>query len=368
MKVGTVREIKNGENRVGLTPQGARTLVEAVQEVFLESGAGFNSGFADEDYRRVGAKILPRAQEVFDRCQMIVKVKEPLPQEFDLLRPGQIVFTFLHLAAEERLTRELLERRVTAIGYETVELPDGSLPILTPMSEIAGRMAVQIGAYYLQRSQGGCGKLISGVPGVPKGQVVILGSGVVGSNAAKIAIALGAQVTVIGTKLPQLRYLENILHGDVVTLISDSANIEAAVVEADLLIGAILVTGAKAPKLVPRALVRRMRPGSVIVDVSIDQGGCVETARPTTHQSPVYLEEGVVHYCVTNIPGAVPYTATLALSSASIPYVQEIASLGLEKALRSNPALAKGVNTFEGKVTCPGVAEALGLQYEPLKL
>lgn len=366
MRVGTVKESKGGENRVGLTPQGVRTLVEAGQEMYIETGAGINSGFPDEDYRQAGAKVLPRAREVFDRCQMIVKVKEPLPPEFDFLHPGQILFTFLHLAAEERLTRELLERRVTAIGYETVELPDGSLPILTPMSEIAGRMAVLVGAHYLQRNQGGYGKLITGVPGVPKGKVVILGSGVVGSNAAKIAVALGAQVTVIGTKLPQLRYLENILHGDVMTLISDSYNIEAAVMEADLLIGAVLITGAKAPKLVSRSLVRKMRPGSVIVDVSIDQGGCMETSHPTTHQNPIYMEEGVLHYCVTNMPGAVPYTSTLALTSVSTPYVLEIASRGLEEALSSNPALAKGVNTFAGKATCPGVAEALGLKYEPL--
>ena len=362
MKIGAVKEIKTGENRVGMTPAGAAALVKAGHAVFIESGAGMNSGFSDDEYRKAGAEILKTAKEVYKKSEMIVKVKEPLKQEFAFLRPGLILFTYLHLAAEKEVTKILLSKRVTAIAYETIE-KDGELPLLTPMSEIAGRMAVQVGAHYLERTHGGSGKLLAGVPGVAPANVVIIGSGIAGINAAKMAAGIGANVTVIGRNHNQLKYIDEVL--GVCTLMSNQQTIAAAVKSADLLIGTVAITGAAAPKLVTREMVRSMRKGSVIVDISIDQGGCVETSRPTSHENPVYVAEGVIHYCVTNMPGAVPNTSTIALTNATLPYALKIAA-GLENALKDE-SIAKGVNTHNGKLTNREVAEALGMKHEALE-
>lgn len=364
MIVGTVKEIKTGENRVGLTPQGVNALVDAGHKVIVENGAGNGSGFSNSEYEEQGASIAPDAAEVWSNCDMVVKVKEPLKQEYAHLRDNLILFTYLHLAAEKELTEELLKKKVIAIAYETVELDNGDLPLLTPMSEVAGRMAVQVGAHYLERTHGGSGRLLSGVPGVKPGNVVILGSGVVGINAAKMAFGLGANVIVIGRNLQQLRYIDDIFHGGVRTLMSNPLNIANAVKDCDLLIVTVAVTGYKAPKLVTRGIVKTMKPGSVIVDVSIDQGGSIETARPTTHSNPVYVEEGVIHYCVTNMPGAVPHTSTLALTNATLPYALKLAN-GFEKSVK-DAALAKGANTYKGKLTNKGVAEAFGMEYVDL--
>ncbi|MBI2075871.1 MAG: alanine dehydrogenase [Candidatus Aenigmarchaeota archaeon] len=364
MIVGTVKEIKTGENRVGLTPAGVGMLVAAGHKVIVERGAGLNSGFSDSEYEEQGAVIADTA-EVWNNCDMIVKVKEPLKQEYDYLRENLILFTYLHLAAEKELTEELLKRKVTGIAYETVELDNGELPLLTPMSEVAGRMAVQIGAHYLERTYGGAGRLLAGVPGVKPANVVVLGSGVAGINAAKMSFGLGSNVIVIGRNLQQLRYIDDLFHGGVRTLMSNPLNIANAVKDCDLLIGTVAVTGYKAPKLVTREMIRMMKPGSVIVDISIDQGGSIETSRPTTHLDPVYVEENVIHYCVTNMPGAVPHTSTLALTNATLPYALKIAS-GFESALKDD-ALAKGVNTCKGKLTNKGVAEAFGMEYVALE-
>jgi len=364
MIVGTVKEIKIGENRVGLTPAGVSILVNTGHKAVIERGAGANSGFSNSEYEEQGAVIAPDAAEVWNNCDMVVKVKEPLKQEYAHLRENLILFTYLHLAAEKELTEELLRRKVTAIAYETVELDNGDLPLLTPMSEVAGRMSVQIGAHYLERTNGGSGRLLAGVPGVPPGRVVILGSGIAGINAAKMAFGIGANVTVIGRNLQQLRYIDDVFHGGVRTLMSNPLNIASALKDCDLLIGTVAITGYKAPRLVSREMVRTMKPGSVIVDISIDQGGSTETSRPTSHKDPVYVEEGVIHYCVTNMPGAVPHTSTLALTNATLPYALKIAG-GLEKALKDE-VLTKGVNTYKGKLTNKGVAEAFGLEYVEL--
>lgn len=365
MIIGTVKELKTGENRVGLTPQGVNALINAGHKVIVEKDAGANSGFSNSDYEEQGAVISPDAAEVWNNCDMVVKVKEPLKQEYAHLRNGLILFTYLHLAAEKELTEELLRKKVTAIAYETVELENGDLPLLTPMSEVAGRMAVQIGAHYLERTHGGSGRLLAGVPGVKPSNVVILGSGIAGINAAKMAFGLGADVTVIGRNLQQLRYIDDVFHGGVRTLMSNPLNIANALRDCDLLIGTVAITGYKAPKLVSREMVKTMKPGSVIVDVSIDQGGSTETARPTTHSNPVYVEEGVIHYCVTNMPGAVPHTSTLALTNATLPYALKLAN-GFENAVKDR-TLAKGVNTYKGKLTNKGVAEAFGLEYVDLE-
>ena len=368
MFIGTVKEIKAGENRVGLTPSGVNALVKAGHTVLIEAGAGSNSGLKDEDYAKEGAKIVQTAKEVFQKSEMIVKVKELQESEYELSSSEQILFTYLHLAAEKKFTEALLERGITAIAYETIETEYGSLPLLTPMSAIAGRMAVQVGAHYLERTHGGLGKLIGGVPGVPPAKVTVLGSGVVGMNATKMAFGLGAQVTVIGRNLTQLSYIDEIFSGRVFTLTSASYHIERAVAESDLVIGAVAVTGAAAPKLVSREMIKQMKPKTVIIDVSIDQGGCVETARPTSLLDPIYLEEDVIHYCVTNMPGALPHTSTWALTNATLPYILKLANYGLTDALRSDSALAKGVNTHNGKLTNLQVAEALGMIYQPLEL
>ena len=367
MIIGTVREIKIGENRVGLTPYGTLVLTERGHTVLIENGAGLNSGFPDAEYVRAGAKILPTAKQVYAKADMIIKVKEPQKNEFPFYRPGLILYTYLHLAAEPDVTKMLIDKKVTSIAYETIELPDGSLPLLTPMSEVAGRIAIHVGAWFLHKPHGGRGILLGGVPGVLPAHVVIFGPGVVGTNAAKMAVGLGAQVTVFGRSLPKLRYLDDIFHGRVHTLVSNPLAIEEAVSKADLVIGGVLITGAKAPVLVTRKMLKKMKKGAVIVDVSIDQGGCFETSRPTTHADPIYEVDGIIHYCVTNMPGAVPFTSTRALTNVTIQYAQDIANNGVENAIRKDRALAKGVNTINGKLTYEPVAEALKLPYTPLE-
>lgn len=367
MNVGTLKEIKTGENRVGLTPAGAAALVKAGHTVYVETNAGKNSGFSDSEYGEAGARMLNTAKDVFERSDMIIKVKEPIGPEFEMLRENQILFTYLHLAAEPKVTEMLLRKKVTGIAYETIELDNLELPLLTPMSEVAGRMSIQIGAHYLERTYGGSGRLLSGAPGTLPANVTIIGSGIAGVNAAKMAHGIGARVTIIGRNLQQLRYIDDIFHGEVTTLMSNAYNIERAVTNSDLVVGTVAITGAAAPKLVTRDMIKKMRKGSVIVDISIDQGGSCETSRPTSHTNPTYLEEGVIHYCVTNMPGAVPHTSTLALTNATLPYALKLAN-GFEKAVREDKTLAKGVNTYKGKLANKEVAEALGLKYEALAL
>lgn len=367
MIVGVPKEIKDNEYRVALTPGGALALSQAGHQVVVESHAGEGSGFNDAEYVRAGATIVPRAAEVWQQAEMIAKVKEPLAAEFGYLRPGIILFTYLHLAAVADLTRILMEQRVTSIGYETVQLPDGSLPLLVPMSEVAGRMAVQVGAHYLEKMNGGRGKLLGGVPGVAPCDVAIIGGGVVGANAAYVALGMGAHVTVIDINAERLRDLSMILHGSLTTLMSNPHNIAGAVSYADLVVGAVLLPGAKAPRLVTAEMVKGMKPGSVIVDVAVDQGGCVETCHMTTHSNPTYFVDGVLHYCVANMPGAVPRTSTYALTNATLPYVLRLANMGFAGAIASSPALARGVNVYRGRVTFKGVADAFGLEYTPLE-
>ncbi|MBM4124747.1 MAG: alanine dehydrogenase [Nitrospira sp.] len=366
MIVGVPKEIKDQEFRVSLTPDGVATLCAAGHRVWVEPGAGTGSGFGDEAYQQAGAQLAKSKAQLFQDAELIVKVKEPLPPEYALFRSGQVLFTYLHLAAEAELTRALLEAKVLAIAYETTESADGGLPMLKPMSEIAGRMAVQVGARYLERSEGGCGLLLGGVPGVAPAKVVVLGAGVVGSAAARMAVGMGAQVTVINLDLERLRELDELYRGRIVTLAANQPWIDRAVAEADLAIGGVLVRGAKAPKLVSRAVIARMKPGSVVIDVSVDQGGCFETTRPTSHSDPVYQAEGVLHYCVPNMPGIVPRTATFALTNATLPFIVRIASSGVERAIRADPGLMRGVNVADGAVACKSVAEALGLPWKPL--
>ncbi len=360
MIIGTPKEIKDNEYRVGITPGGVRQLVKSGHQLLVETGAGEGSGFSDREYETSGARIVSTNAEAWC-AQMVVKVKEPQPNEYEFLRSDLVLFAYLHLAADERLTREMMARGLTGIAYETVELPNGNLPLLTPMSEVAGRMAIQIGAFYLEKMNGGRGKLLSGVPGVRPADVAIIGAGVVGTNAAHVALGMGAHVMVIDIDLSRLRYLNDVMGGRLITLSSNPLNIAETVRRADLLVGAVLVKGAKAPKLVTREMISTMNPGSVVVDVSIDQGGCVETAQPTTHSNPTFLVDGVIHYCVSNIPGAVPRTSTYALSNATLPYVVKLANMGAEAAIQRDPSLAKGVNICKGKITYPAVAEALGL-------
>lgn len=365
MIVGVPREVKDRESRVSTTPGGVHEFVARGHRVLVERGAGNGSGFSDDEYESAGAELVDGHADVFAQAEMIVKVKEPVPDEYDLLRPNQLLFTYLHLAADEAQTRALMRQRVQSVAYETVQLANGSLPLLTPMSEVAGRMAVQVGAHYLERTQGGRGMLLGGVPGVPGANVVVVGAGVVGTNAAQIALGMGANVTIVDRNVDRLRQLDLMLHGRSHTLASNKANIADAVREADLVIGGVLIAGAKAPKLVTRQMIETMRPGSVIVDVAIDQGGCIETARPTSHSDPTYLVDGVIHYCVTNMPGAVPRTSTLALSNVTLPYALELADLGLAGAATADAALAKGINVLNGVVTYEAVAEAFGLTYQP---
>lgn len=367
MVVGTVKEIKIGENRVGLTPYGASELVRSGHTVLVEQNAGVNSGFSDSDYRKVEAKVVRSASDVYKRSDMIIKVKEPQEKEFQFYRPGLVLYTYLHLAAEPKVTKMLLEKKVTSVAYETIELPDGSLPLLTPMSEVAGRMAVHVGCWFLHRPNGGRGILPGGVPGVIPAEVVILGTGVVSTNAAKMAVGLGAHVTILGRNLERLRYLDDIFHGTLDTLVSNSLNIGEVVSKADLIISGVLITGAKAPKLITRKMLSTMKKGAVIVDISIDQGGTAETSKPTTHANPIYEVDGIIHYCVTNMPGAVPHTSTRALTNATIRYALMIANKGILRGIKEDKALAKGVNTMKGACTYEPVAEALNLPYTPLE-
>ncbi len=362
MLVGVPKEIKNNEYRVAMTPAGVQQLIEQGHQVLVETMAGDGSRFTDEQYARVGAKIVPTAADAWG-AEMVVKVKEPIAVEYPLLRSDLVLFTYLHLAAEEKLTKAMLDSGVTGIAYETVEAPDGSLPLLTPMSEVAGRMAVQVGAYYLERPHLGRGMLLGGVAGVPGANVVIIGGGVVGTNAAHIALGMDANVIILDTNLDRLRFLEHVLHGRLTTVASNSYNIAEAVQNADLVIGGVLIKGARAPRLVTREMVSTMRQGSVIADVAVDQGGCVETIHVTTHSDPTYIVDGVVHYGVANMPGAVPRTSTLALSNATLPYVLRIARRGAEGAMAADPGLAKGLNTYRGEVTYAAVAECFNLPY-----
>jgi alanine dehydrogenase len=366
MIIGVPKEIKDHEYRVSVTPDGVHALSQAGHEVLVEPSAGIGSGYTDEQYRQAGARLAASKETLFKEAALIVKVKEPQLSEIRLFRPGQVLFTYLHLASSAELTKALLESGITAIARETVEAKDGTLPMLKPMSEIAGKMSVQVGAHYLEATQGGRGLLLGGVPGVEPAKVVVLGAGTVGRAAIRIAVGMGAQVTVINLDIEQLRYLDDLYQGRIMTRASMQAAIDENIPSADLLIGAVLLPGAKAPKLVSRALVAKMKPKSVIVDVAVDQGGCVETSRPTTHSDPTYIMEGVLHYCVANMPGIVPRTSTQALMNATLPYLLTLASSGVDAAVRADAGLAKGVNLAHGKVTCRGVAEAHGLRFDPL--
>ncbi len=366
MIVGVPKEIKDNEYRVSMTPAGALQLSQHGHTVLVETGAGEGSYFSDQDFAAAGARIVSSAEEVWHQANMIVKVKEPLSAEYKYLRPDLLLFTYLHLAAAETLTQVMMKSGVTGIAYETVELPNGTLPLLTPMSEVAGRMAVQVGAHYLERQAGGRGKLLGGIPGVQPAKVVVVGGGVVGTHAAQIALGMGARVILMDINLDRLRTLSEILHGNFETLASTPYSVARAVGSADLVIGAVLVKGAKAPKLVTREMVSKMKPGSVIVDVAVDQGGCVETTHATTHSDPTYYVDGVLHYCVANMPGAVPRTSTNGLSNATLPYVIKLADRGFEEAVADDKPLALGVNIYQGKVTYQAVAEAFGLDYTPL--
>jgi len=364
--VGIPREVKDNEFRVAATPEGVRELTRAGHEVVLETGAGTGSALPDERFAAAGAEILPDAGAVFDTSDMILKVKEPQPREYDRFREGQVLFTYLHLAADKRLTEFLIERKVASVAYETVQLEDGRLPLLAPMSEIAGRMAPHVGANFLERPYGGRGVLMGGASGVAPARVLVLGAGMAGLNAAWIAAGMEAEVVVLDKNVDRLRFVDQIQRGRIQTVMSSVLAIEQLVPEADLVIGAVLVPGARAPKLVTEDMVRTMRPGAVIVDISIDQGGCVETAHMTTHSDPVYVVHDVVHYCVGNMPGAVPRTSTYALTNVTLPYALEIAAHGLEEAVRLDGALAHGVNVYAGQVTNQGVAEAHDLAFVPL--
>lgn len=364
--VGVPKEVKDHEYRVALTPEGARELVRAGHQVVIEEGAGEGSSLPAERYKRAGAEFVSEAAEVWRQADLVLKVKEPIPAEYPLMREGQILFTYLHLAAGAELTRALIERGVLAVAYETVQDAQGRLPLLAPMSEIAGRMAPHVGARFQEKEHGGRGVLLGGVSGVRPARVVVLGAGMAGANAAWIAAGMEAEVVVIDRNLDRLRYIDQIHKGRIITLMSDQLTLEQRVREADVLIGSVLIPGAKAPKLVTEEMIASMRAGSVVIDISIDQGGCTETSRMTTHSDPTYVVHGVVHYCVGNMPGAVPNTSTYALTNVTLPYALEIANLGLEGTIRRDPALALGVNVYGGAVTNEGVAEAHGLPYSPL--
>jgi alanine dehydrogenase len=363
MLIGIPKEVKKGEYRVGIVPAGVKTLVDARHRVLVEKKAGEGSGISDDDYIRAGAEVRESKKDIWDEAEMIMKVKEPLPAEYALMHEGQIIFTYFHLAPEMKLTNALLERKVIGIAYETIELDDGTLPLLTPMSEIAGRMAVHVGAYFLQKEHNGRGILLGGVPGVEPANVIILGGGVVGTNAAKIALGMGANVTVLDIDLNRLRYLDDIFFGRMKTLMSNSERVGEALATADLLIGGILIHGARTPHVVTRDMVSSMRKGTVIIDVAVDQGGCVETTRPTFHDNPTYEVDGVIHYCVSNMPGAVARTSTFALTNTTFPYCLKMANRGYREAMRSDKALMRGLNIYDGKVTYKPVAEALNLEY-----
>jgi alanine dehydrogenase len=362
MLIGVPKEIKTNENRIALVPAGAEALVAAGHQVLIEHTGGEGSGFDDKAYTDVGAQIAPDAASVWARADMIMKVKEPIAREWPHMRRGQVIFTYFHFAADEQLTKAHLDSGATCIAYETVELPNRELPLLIPMSEVAGRMAVQEGAKYLEKLYGGRGVLLGGVPGVAPAKVVILGGGIVGINSAKMAAGMGAKVVILDISLERLRYLSDVMPANVQLIHSNRHNILEQITTADLVVGGVLIPGAKAPKLLRREDLKRMQPGSVIVDVAIDQGGCVETIKATTHENPTYVVDGVIHYGVANMPGGVPRTSTLALTNATLPYALQLANKGWKQALKDNPALLKGLNMFDGKVTYPGVAEAFGMQ------
>jgi alanine dehydrogenase len=366
VRVGVAKEIKTDEYRVALTPAGARELVQRGHEVAIESGAGLGSAFVDSAYEAAGARVVG-VDDVWGESDLLLKVKEPIAPEYGRLRDGLVLFTYLHIAADEPLTRALIDSGITAVAYETVEADSGALPLLAPMSEIAGRLAAQAGAYFLEKPLGGRGLLLGGVPGVAPGRVVVIGGGMVGYNAAVIALGLGANVSILERSIDRMRHLEEILSGRVSLVMSSSLQIEESIRDADVVIGAVLIPGALAPKLITREMVAGMKEGSVLADVAIDQGGCAETSRPTTHSEPVYTVEGVTHYCVANMPGAVPITSTKALTNATLPYVEAIADHGLAEAVARDPALARGVNVLDGKVTYEAVADAHGLDYQPLE-
>ncbi len=363
MKIGVPKEIKTNENRIALVPAGAESLVSAGHSVLVEKGAGIGSGFSDEDYTAVGAKIAPDAAAVWKDSEMIMKVKEPIRPEWPHMRKGQLIFTYFHFAADKELTQAHLDSGATCVAYETVELPTRELPLLTPMSEVAGRMAVQEGAKYLEKLYGGRGVLLGGVPGVAPAKVVILGGGIVGINAAKMAAGMGANVVILDISLERLRYLDDVMPANVQTIYSNRHNVLEQIATADLVVGGVLIPGAVAPRLIRREDLKHMQNGSVIVDVAIDQGGCVETIKATTHENPTYVVDGVIHYGVANMPGGVPRTSTLALTNATLPYALQLANKGWKKALKENPALLKGLNVTEGKVTYQGVADAFGMTF-----
>lgn len=368
MKVGTVKEIKNQEYRVGLTPDNVKAYVSHGHEVYVEKGAGLGSGFSDEQYRKAGAKLLSSAKQVWDKVDMIVKVKEPLKPEYKYFREDLIIYTYLHLAADKRLTDEMLKSKVAGVAYETLIEKDGSIPLLVPMSQIAGRLSIQEGAKYLEKRFGGSGVLLSGVPGTAKANVVILGAGTVGENACRIAVGMGANVTIFDVNLKRLEYLDHIYGSRIQTMISNDQNIENAVREADLVVGAVLIPGKSAPKLFKKRYLKQMRPGSVFVDVAIDQGGSGETSHMTTHDDPIYIIDKVVHYCVGNMPGAVPRTSTIALTNTTLSYGLQIAKHGLAKACKKNEVLYSAMNTYKGKLVCKNVAESFkGYKYTNIK-
>jgi len=367
MIVGILKEIKAEENRVSMTPAGVEVLRQDGHTVLVEASAGIGSGLSDLEYAAHGAEIVLSAREMFTRADMVMHVKEPLETEYALIRKDQIIFTYLHLAAAEGLTRALIASGSVALAYETIQKPDGSLPLLTPMSEVAGRMAIQQGAKYLEMAQGGDGILLGGVPGVDPGMVLIIGGGVVGINAAKMACGLGARVYVLDTDLDRLRYLSDVMPSNCFLLMSNPAMVRDLITRADVVVGAVLIPGAKAPKLITRDMLKTMKKGAVLVDVAIDQGGCFETSKPTTHSNPIYIVDGIIHYCVANMPGAVPKTSTQALTNATLPYALEIANRGWRGAMKENPDIRPGANVVHGKVTCKGVADAFGMEYTPIE-
>jgi len=363
MIIGVPKEIKNNENRVALTPAGVAEMKNNGHSVYVQATAGEGSGFADEEYVAAGAVILPTIEEVYSIAEMIIKVKEPIASEYPLIKKDQLLFTYFHFASSEPLTHAMIERQAVCLAYETVEKTDRSLPLLVPMSEVAGRMSIQEGAKYLEKPLKGRGILLGGVPGVPPAKVLVLGGGIVGTQAAKMAAGLGAQVTIMDVSLPRLRQLDDIMPANVTTLMSNDYNIKKAITEADLVVGAVLIPGAKAPHLIKRDMLKSMRPGTVLVDVAVDQGGCIETCTPTTHENPTFIIDDIVHYCVANMPGAVPYTSTLALTNATLPYALQLANKGWQKACAENEELKKGLNIANGKILYKGVAEAWNLPF-----
>ncbi|MFN7454861.1 MAG: alanine dehydrogenase [Pseudobdellovibrionaceae bacterium] len=367
MIIGVPKEIKISENRVGMTEAGVKQLVKEGHSLIVEKDAGLGSGISNQQYEKAGAKIIDTKAEVYAKADMIVKVKEPLPDEYELMKENQILYTYLHLAAEPKLTKVLVDRKVKAVAYETIMKEDGTLPLLTPMSEVAGRMATQIGAYYLQKDHGGKGILMGGVTGVKPGKVSIIGGGVVGINAAKMAVGLGADVTILDVNMSRLEYLDDVFGGRVTTLYSNTSNIEQSVTESDLVVGAVLITGYKAPTLVSKAMVSQMQKGSVVVDVAVDQGGCIETCKPTSHQNPTYEVDGVIHYCVPNMPGVVSRTSTYALTNTTLKYASMLAAMGVEEAIAKDKALFHGLNVYNGAITYEPVAKSLGMDFKPYR-